>query len=789
MQATENQNLKKTSCSLCGLDVQRSKKSPDTENFCCSGCEMVFRILKEKGELASFEESSLFKEAIKHGIISNPKLIAKEQAPKGDEESYKAYLEVDGLLCPACAKVIELVLSRKKGIIKCDVDYSSDLVILEYQPRYIAKESLLNVIRKLGYSAYFIDSDEKEKKGRPLLARMGLSFFCTMNIMTLSSFIYSESFLGTPKTYLYALLSGAFCLPILLYSAYPFFKIFFKRLFIGYFGMETLISISILSASIYSFWNLYRGGHDVYFDTIGMIVSLVLFGKHLEWKAKSNSKLALLSLHKTLPKKARKLKQDGSLESVYVKDVLEGDIIVASVGEKFIADGIVVKGDAYVDESLLTGEPLAKLKSKGSTIIAGTHLKSGSLYYRIDKKPSESTLHKILEYIELEIGKTKKQTRLVDRVTNLFVPFVCSLAFLVALTLFIIGTPTQEVFSRSLSILLISCPCAIGIAAPLVESLARKFLSLRGILVKSRDVLSTPHENSVWVYDKTGTITKGDFQITKGLRSLSLSQKQVLKSLASFSKHPLSHAISSGLKDIDSLPLDDYEEVIGRGLQGTYEGTSYSLGSYDFMKSLGLDPKKQTNQNLIESHLYFATEDHILSNLVLEDSIREEAIELIKEIPSKETILLSGDQIPLVQKIAKICHFTKAYGEKNPLEKQEYIKKLKEKNHVVFVGDGINDAPALASAHTGIAVYSAQDISLQVADVILTEEDMRALPLLPKVISKTKRIAFQNIFWSFFYNSIGVVFASLGYLKPLYAATLMVLSSLVVIFNSLRVKK
>ncbi len=788
MQTTEDKMVIKVPCTLCGLNVPQSKVITGKDSFCCSGCDMVYKILKEKGKESSYKESALFKEAIKHGIISNPILVKQESTPK-NEETYKVYLEIEGLFCPACAKVISLILNRKKGVVRCDVDYSTDLAILEYQPRYISREILTDTISRLGYQARFLDSEEKEKKGRPLLASMGISFFCSMNIMTLTSLIYAEARHGSPTAFIYALWSGVFYLPILLYSAYPFYKIFFKRLFIGYFGMETLISISVLTGSFYSFWNLFRGSHEVYFDSLSMIVSLVLYGKHLEWKAKSNSKLALLSLHKTLPKKARKVSASGQLEEVYVKDIQENDELVASVGEKIIADGIVLKGEGLMDESLLTGEALPKHKKKGSQLIAGSHLTTGSLYYKVLKKPSQSTLSKILLYIENELGKNIKKTRFVDKVTQFFVPAIVIISCTVGATLMITGSSFQIAFDRMLSILLISCPCAIGIASPLAESLARKALSLKGILVKSKEVLSTDHSSSIWVYDKTGTITEGSFQVTRGLDALSENNKKILKTLSSFSKHPLSKSLTLTLKSIDILEAEHLEEEIGRGVHGVISNKPYFLGSFDYMCSLGLNPQIPPSDTQVATYLYFATTENILASLTLEDEIKKEAPEILKKIPSKEVIILSGDRDALVQAIAKKCQVKRAYGEKNPLEKQEMIKKLRENNHIVFVGDGINDAPAIAAANTGIAIYSAQDISLQVADVILTEDHMSSLPLLPRVIEKTRKIAFQNVFWSFFYNTIGVLLATFGYLKPIYAAFFMVISSLVVILNSLRLKK
>ena len=800
------------SCTLCHTSISKGRVTEGAHTFCCHGCRAVFNVLSSKEVVEHFQEHPIFRQAVESGLISNPDLLdqlKKEQPSFDREDMERIHIEVEDMWCPSCADIIKWVVQQEKGVNSCIVDYSTDLASIEYSLRYLSKEKICSIIKKLGYEVRDLKDPKTKGIQKKLFFRFGVSAFCSINIMMFSYPIYSSFFHQATEGYisLFVFICFFLSLPVLFFSAWPIYKRFWNSVRIGFFGMETLVMIGVNAAFFLSCYNIFIGTNHIYFDSMSLIITFVLLGKMIEAKAKFSSKDALLQLSRSLPKKGRKNFPDGRQAFVPIKEIQVGDILSSYCGEKVILDGVVVKGSGACDESLLTGESIPVIKNKGSVLIGGSIVKQGSVEYRVTRMPEESSLQRIIEMVEKDIGKKAIYVRFSDQIIRWFVPviFLIALGVVAYCVLFDIQSYEQSAVTtgiiRAISVLLISCPCAIGIAAPLAESQCLNALAKLGVIVRNRGCLSLLGKESIFVFDKTGTITEGKFRVLFGLDSLLLEEKLILKALTKRSIHPISHAIFLGIKE-GGRELEDIEEIAGRGIIGVdpIRGDIYRVGSKNFMKesdvnleadesSLPIALEEEDSSNLAKTRVYFSKNNKLLTEIHLGDSIKEGAKKMLASLAkTTKTLLLSGDNLLAVRSVADCCGFDSYQASCDPLKKREVIETLKEKEEVVcMLGDGINDAPALTSANIGISVVSATDVSIQVSDLLLTTNQLTVLPKVRLLAKKGHRIVKQNIFWAFFYNCVGVILAVCGLLSPVFSAIAMVLSSLIVIFNARRI--
>lgn len=756
-------------CSLCSFSLPSNSIVEGSDKFCCSGCHTVYKILSSQKASGSFVDSPLFKRALEAGLISNPALLEEIEAKKSySNETKRLYFEVGDLWCPSCAEVIKLVLLKNNGIKNCSVDYATDYAIVEYYPQMLSREKIFSNISSLGYTPKVIDTENQGKISFQLTLRLSVAVFAALNLMMFSYPLYVSYFGMRDEEYrfFFAWASLLVAIPCVIYSAYPIFKRFWIALKTRVFGMETLVSMGILSAFFLSLYELQQGSDKVYFDSMSMIIVFVLWGKVIESKAKFSAKSALFNLSRSLPKRARKRFSLDDSRFVPIKEVATKDILLAFTGEKIVMDGTIVEGGGSIDESLMTGESLPKYKGIGADVLGGSLLKSGWIAFQVTRPMEDSFFQKIIETLQHDFVSKDKNDTLIDKVVRAFVPAVLIIAFL---TILITGD-----WVRGMAVLLISCPCAIGIAIPLVEAHLMNRLVSSGIIVRNRSILPMLNKETVMVFDKTGTLTEGKFQVLSGLESLSLRELSILKTMTSFSSHPLSSAISEAIEAPKCL-METIEEIIGQGLRGTFEGQAYLLGSSALIPE-GIAPKTSS----IHSTLFFLSPEGCCT-LQLGDKIRAEA----KAFPN--AILLSGDSKQAVENVAHACGIQEWHAEKNPLEKREVIEKLRAQNKViVMVGDGINDAPALSAAHIGISLVSGTDLSIQVSDVLLGGGSLLAIKELFTYGKKAQQLCRQNLFWAFFYNIIGIFLAVFGIFPPIIAALAMMASSLIVILNARR---
>ncbi|MFT5318544.1 MAG: heavy metal translocating P-type ATPase [Chlamydiales bacterium] len=789
-------------CSLCDLELSTCPVVDGEQAFCCAGCHAVYNILSSKGGLENFQDSTVFQQALKSGLISNPALIAeirRERPNVPEEELQRHHMEISEMWCPSCAEIIKLMLLQEKGVCNIVVDYTTDLASIEFSPRHISKEKIYKIISSLGYNPAEMRSAESQTVSKSLYLRFFVAAFCSMNIMMFSYPIYSHYFTGEAfgDARMFAWLSMIAALPVVGYSAYPIYRRFFASIQVGLYGMETLVVIGVTTAFGLSLNELISGGTHVYFDSMSVIIAFVLLGKIVETKAKFSARDSLIRLTRSLPRRGRKLLLTGETQYVNLKEVKEGDSIVALSGEKVVLDGIVTEGSGACDESLMTGESIPVAKKVGSSLLGGSIVKNGRLIFRVTATQEDSALKRIIEMVEQDLGNKTVYVRAADIVVRSFVPIVLCIAFATAAYLFFGGaqdagkTVAETAIIRAISILLISCPCALGIAAPLAESHMINGLADVGAIVRNRGALRLLGKESVFVFDKTGTVTEGDFTVLEGAEKLSEGQRFRLKALSSQSTHPIASAVTMFLKG-EVIKLDGIQEVVGKGLRGWHKQRELLLGSRSFLQEnqIVVPAENLEVREFPVSQVFYAEDGQLVAQLSLGDRVRKGAKELLSSLGNIKSVLLSGDSKASVDAVAKYCGFDDYKEQCSPLHKREYIERLKNNGETVcMLGDGINDAPALTAAHIGISVVSATDISIQVSDILLTTDRLKVLTHIRALAIKGQRIIKQNLFWAFFYNIIGIFLAVGGWLSPVFGAFAMVVSSLIVVFNAMRIKR
>lgn len=652
-------------------------------------------------------------------------------------EQRRLHIEITDMWCPSCAIAISYLLEKQKGVLRSLVDYATDLALIEYDPMQTDRATICDFIRRIGYGVNEVLA--KPKRSFALWFRFGFALFALLNLMM---FVYPIYFARALEGYekLLGWLSLLLATPLLTYCAFPFWRRIWLSLKTGRFGMETLILLGMSSAYLCSLFHLLRGTYtEIYFDSMAMVLVSVLLGKLMERRAKFSAKETLFRVTRSLPRRGRR-----NGEFVPIKEIEVGDTLVALNGEKIVLDGEVTEGEALVDESVMTGEARLVAKRKGSRLVGGSLIKKGNLTYRVTANIEESTLSKVLQFIERDFSK-EGYFRPIDRIIPIFVPLVIFLGILS-------GHPME--------VLLIACPCAIGIAVPLAEArLIRRFASL-GVLIRNRNALFKLGKDPHFFFDKTGTLTEGIFSVISGLEMLCDEERTLLGRMASSSTHPICLALARG----EPLAV---EEIAGRGI--LYKNAL--LGSARFLREKGVVvPHKESEHSLV----YFAFDGVCRAVIEVGDKMRA--------LPPLTGTILSGDREEVVAKVAQALSLGWKSG-LDPLEKRAVI--LQAAGTTVMVGDGINDAAALAAASVGISVTSGSDVSIQVADMVVS--DLAALPTLVHLSKQGLRICRQNLFWAFFYNVVGIGFACFGLLSPLMAAAAMSLSSLSVLISSFRI--
>lgn len=576
--------------------------------------------------------------------------------------------------------------------------------------------------------------------------------------------------------------------------------------------MDTLVMIGVVSSigySLYSMAKILSGDvqfvHLLYFESAAIVIYFVKLGRRLDKMSKNKTKEAIQQLVQITPNHATK-KEEGKEKIVTIDEIQKGDILVCKPGEKVAVDGKIIQGSSHIDESFITGESKPIKKVCGDEVIAGSINYDGYLEYQAERIGKDSTISEIVRLV-VEATSTKAPiARIADKVSGYFVPAVMLIAVVTFLIYLGIGREFSEALRTFVTILVVACPCSLGLATPLAIVVSEGVCAKNGILVKKSEILENAQKTTTVVLDKTGTLTYGTLQIADICKKSDKTQEELVQIVASLEKkssHPIGRAFTKFLeeKKLSELPVEDPQEISGMGIKGKVSGKMVWAGNAKILKEAGVEPDWQEEKRLQQkgdSIVYVVEENEILGIIGVNDKIREDAKKLIEKLSKRkiETIMLTGDNEETAKKIAEEVGIQKIIANVLPQEKAEKVRELKQENKFVLMcGDGINDSPALACSNIGVSVRSGTDIAMNSADVILTQNNLEKIEELIHISQKTIRNIKQNLFWAFFYNTLMIpiamgVLSPIGItINPMIASLAMVLSSLTVMGNALRLRK
>lgn len=798
-------------CGLCGLSVGNNPFSNTFDEiekqFCCLGCLNVYTILSESGVVSSgqdIRETDLFKRSLELGLISNRPAKEKEFEIPSDAETKETLLHVSGMWCSACSWLIEHSLNNERGVVSAEAYFASDLVKVKYCPQFLPPERLTKRIEQLGYKASEYDPDNETSKieKRDLVLRIGVSAFLWLNIMTFGMALYVGYFeeISESVRYFFPFMLAILAAPVLFYSAHPINHLAWTGIKNKTIRMETLLATGIWAAYIYSIIQAFRGDIHVYFDTAAAIVTLVLLGKLMEKGAKERTTRSISMLYRLMPKKVR-LFVDNTEKFVAIDALKLGDIFLVKAGERIPADGIVVEGESHTDESLLTGESNPISKKIGSSVVSGSLNTGNVLQIRATKVGQDTTLSQIIKLVENAVSSRSNLERTVDKVSRIFVPSVILVAAVTFGILWGFGLTTlDEGLMRAITILVIACPCALGLATPLAITAAVGTSSQNGILVSDSSVLEKVRNIDVVIFDKTGTITEGKFdlidvELVNKNEDFEKDFLPLIASIEQFSEHPLGSAVVrfAETKNIELFETKDVEILKGLGISGKVVGKVTFVGNQKLVSEKSIDKHLENKahewENIGKTVAFFGIENEVKGIISFGDVVKNDAKEVVSQLKNRDikTMIVSGDSVATTQFVANQVGVDEFKAGALPIDKTNAITELQQQGlSVAMIGDGINDAPALAQADLGIAMGSGTDIAMKAADIVLMSNNLEKILTVFDLSQKTFRVVRQNLFWAFFYNTMGMSLAITGILNPILAAGAMLLSSLSVIGNSMR---
>ncbi|MDF2565715.1 MAG: Lead, cadmium, zinc and mercury transporting ATPase [Massilibacillus sp.] len=751
----------------------------------------------------------------------------------------KKKFDVTGMSCSACSAHVEKSVRKLAGIKEVAVNLLANTMQVTYEEELISDQEICTAVVEAGYGATVREmlSNKQEKPSEKkqnitqieishMKFRLVVSLIFSLPLMYISmSHMFSLPlpvfFHGTENAITFAFTQFLLTLPIL-YVNRNYFIFGYKTLIKGAPNMDALIAIGSSAALLYGVFAIYYIGYglghqelgvvrqyvaDLYFESAAMILTLITFGKFLEIKSKGKTSEAITKMLDLAPKTAVVLRNEQERE-VPIEEVIVGDIVFVKPGQSIPVDGTVVMGSSFVDESALTGESIPVAKQKEDKVIAATMNKMGALKIIATKVGNDTTLAQIIQLVEEASSSKAPIAKLADQISGIFVPTVITISILATIGWLMAGATFDFALSIGIAVLVISCPCALGLATPVAIMVGTGKGAERGILIKSAESLETAHKVDTVVLDKTGTITQGRPKVTDVIFGSDINENELLQIAASLEKqseHPLSIAIVEYAESqaITLLVVEEFQAVLGQGIQGKIGGTQFFAGNIKYM---------QENHVTIESFLekgdalagngktplYFANDKVVLGIIAVADIVKSTSKAAIQQMMEQgiEVIMLTGDHQRTAEAIQKEVHISKIIAEVLPQDKENVIRKLQEQGKkVAMVGDGINDAPALVRADVGIAIGAGADIAMESADIVLMKSDLldvvTALELSKAVIKNIK----MNLFWAFFYNIIGIPLAAgvfytfLGWkLNPMFGAAVMSMSSVCVVSNALRLK-
>lgn len=745
------------------------------------------------------------------------------------EEVILAKFDVEGMSCASCSSTVERVVSRLDGVSDVSVNLATETMTVSFNSFVVTKDDIIKAVSDAGYTAIdkeLIDvasqnkEDSKEKHIHVMWKRFIYSAVFTVPLLYISmghmiglplpSFIDP---MHSPKVF--ALTQFILTLPVIAIG-WPFFTVGFKALVKKHPNMDSLVALGTSAATLYSVYGtaqVFMGDSsfamNLYYESAATILTLITLGKYFEAVSKGKTSEAIKTLINLAPKTASVIR-DNNEQNIPVEDVVVDDVLIVRPGEKIPVDGEIISGNSAVDESMITGESIPVEKKVGDRVVSASINKTGSFKFKATKVGKDTTLSQIIKLVEEAQGSKAPIAQLADKVSGVFVPIVIVLAIVSGLLWYFLGQESWVfALTISISVLVIACPCALGLATPTAIMVGTGKGAENGILIKSGQALETAHQLDTIVFDKTGTITAGKPVVTDVLVFDKLSEEEILRLSASaevHSEHPLGLAIVEKAKDmsIEFLSISNFSAIPGQGIEVVIDEATYYIGNERLMKekSIRLDDKKELMDSLAnegKTPMYVASTQKIIGIIAVADPVKESSVRAISTLKKlgKKVVMLTGDNELTARAIASQVGIDTVISDVLPEDKANQVQLLqKEGRKVGMVGDGINDAPALAQADIGLAIGNGTDVAIESADIVLMNDDLKSVATAIELSDATMKNIKENLFWAFGYNILGIPVA-MGILhlfggpllNPMIAGAAMSFSSVSVLLNALRLKR
>ena len=713
----------------------------------------------------------------------------------------KIILKIDGMTCTSCSNSLEKHLRKQQGIINANVNLVLEEAYIEYEDN-LTIQDIEKYISKTGFRSLGIPKNAKEKSGL-----IPLIIFSILSVVLISfSVVFMTAFKKMDYPLVFTITSFILIIPFLIYGI-DIFKSGIKGFIHLSPNMHSLVTLGVFTSFIYSFiemiliikgYNSYV--ETIYFESCAIVIYFIKLGRFIDHKGKVKTKKALTELMEITPSKAILLK-DGIESEIDIDEVKVDDILVLKPGMKATSDGLIVNGSAHFDEAFLTGEAISNKKIIGSNVIAGSINLDGYVEYKVLKNGRDSTISEIVNLVKEASNSKAKISKVADKISSIFVPCIILIA-IISFIAFFIGTKNfNTAIIKFTTVLVIACPCALGLATPLALVVSHGMCASNSILVKNSSILEDVNKINRIVFDKTGTLTKGHFVITEYYNYSSLDDKELLdivSNLESNSSHPISRAFTATNK----LNVTDYKNIDGIGIEGKIDNDTYYLGSNKLFTYLNISPINNSDLDYLytlgSTIVYVIKNGETIGLIGLNDTLKDNAFDVIQEFKKRNIKLsiLTGDNEASANRIKDILEIDECISNVYPKDKKKIIDNyMNNGDYCMMIGDGINDAPSLVSANIGVSVNKDCNIASDSADIILINDNIESILNIFLISNKTFRIIKENLFWAFFYNVIMIPIA-LGalefagiYFNPMIASFAMMISSLTVILNSLRIRR
>lgn len=808
-------NISGMTCASCANAVERNVSKLD-------GVQSANVNLATEKLFIEFDDKLTGLDQIKTAV----KKAGYEANEEPDYGIREIMLPISGMTCASCSNAVQRVIGKLDGVEEVSVNLATEKARVVYDSSQTRISEIKNAVEKAGYQALEVetqvqedqDLQRREKQAQTLWRKFIVAVIFTIPLM----YVAMGPMIGLPLPSIvsptenplnFGLLQLLLVIPVVV-AGYRFYTIGFSRLFRGQPNMDSLIAIGTGAAVLYGIYaiiQIWNGHHgyvdDLYIESAGTIIALILLGKYLESVTMGKTSEAIKKLMGLAPKTATVI-QDGKEIELPIDEVETGDIILVKPGEKIPVDGEVVKGRTSVDESMLTGESIPVEKNVGSKIVGASINKNGTIQFRAEKVGKDTVLSQIIKLVEDAQGSKAPIAKMADIISGYFVPIVIAIAIIAGLAWYLTGQSVVFSLTIFISVLVIACPCALGLATPTAIMVGTGKGAEHGVLIKGGEALETAHKIQTIVFDKTGTLTEGKPVVTDIITSNQMDEIELLRLSASAEKgseHPLGEAIINKAmeKDLELLQPDSFEAIPGHGIQVELQGKNMLLGNKKLMDDRGISITLQQDSDRLaeegKTPMFISIDGKFVGIIAVADVLKESsrhAIDLLHKM-GIEVVMITGDNKRTAEAIARQTGIDRVFAEVLPKDKADEVKKIQEEGRkVAMVGDGINDAPALAQADIGIAIGSGTDVAMESADIVLMRSDLMDVPTAIQLSKQTIRNIKQNLFWAFAYNTAGIpIAAGLLYLfggpllNPMIAAAAMAFSSVSVLTNALRLKR